>query len=247
MVSSRARCVHGKARVHAARSRWRLSARRRSMRLPGTTPASARCAAAAAAIARVIPVCPRCGGATRIIALITDGPTVRDILGHLGVPTAAPRIVPTRGHSGVRARRESPPQACRAAGCHRKWTIDSNDRRPHTAAPAIETAIRIRQAYRPRRSITFAARDGPVHARAPHCCLVRTRDARSPGNALRLTRGCRELDGRARRTIEMAGELKREVLRRLEVLPDERDKALAVVPFQQACRSTRVTSMGAGR
>ena len=32
----------------------------------------------------------------RIIAFITDGPTVRDILGHLGEPTAPPRIAPAR-------------------------------------------------------------------------------------------------------------------------------------------------------
>jgi len=33
----------------------------------------------------------------RIIAFITDGATVRDILGHLGEPTAPPRIAPARG------------------------------------------------------------------------------------------------------------------------------------------------------
>jgi hypothetical protein len=33
----------------------------------------------------------------RIIAFITDGPTVRDILGHLGEPTAPPRSAPARG------------------------------------------------------------------------------------------------------------------------------------------------------
>ena len=42
-------------------------------------------------------LCPRCGGAMRIIAFITDGPTVHDILGHLGEPTAPPRIAPARG------------------------------------------------------------------------------------------------------------------------------------------------------
>jgi hypothetical protein len=31
------------------------------------------------------------------IAFITDGPTVRDILVHLGEPTAPPRIAPARG------------------------------------------------------------------------------------------------------------------------------------------------------
>ena len=33
----------------------------------------------------------------RIIAFITDGPTVRDTLAHLGEPTAPPRIAPARG------------------------------------------------------------------------------------------------------------------------------------------------------
>ena len=32
----------------------------------------------------------------RIIAFITDAPTVRDILAHLGEPTAPPRIAPAR-------------------------------------------------------------------------------------------------------------------------------------------------------
>ena len=33
----------------------------------------------------------------RIIAFITDASTIRDILGHLGEPTAPPRIAPARG------------------------------------------------------------------------------------------------------------------------------------------------------
>jgi hypothetical protein len=33
----------------------------------------------------------------RIIAFITDGPTVRDILAHCGEPTAPPRSAPARG------------------------------------------------------------------------------------------------------------------------------------------------------
>ena len=40
--------------------------------------------------------CTHCGGAMRIIAFITDAPTVRDILAHLGEPTALPRIAPAR-------------------------------------------------------------------------------------------------------------------------------------------------------
>src|SRR3989442_14836082 len=37
-------------------------------------------------------VCPTCGGAMRILAFITDAPTVRAILAHLGEPTAPPPI-----------------------------------------------------------------------------------------------------------------------------------------------------------
>jgi len=41
--------------------------------------------------------CTDSGADMRIIAFITDGPTVRDILVHLGEPTAPPRIAPARG------------------------------------------------------------------------------------------------------------------------------------------------------
>ncbi len=39
----------------------------------------------------------------RIIAFSTDGPTVRDLLGHLGEPTAPPRIAPARTCRNTRA------------------------------------------------------------------------------------------------------------------------------------------------
>jgi hypothetical protein len=70
---------------------------------PAAEPAHRRAARYAwamllARIYEVFPlVCPRCGTEMRIIAFITDGPTVRDILGHLGEPTAPPRIAPARG------------------------------------------------------------------------------------------------------------------------------------------------------
>jgi len=69
---------------------------------PAAEPAPRRAARYAwalllARIYEVFPlVCPRCGGAMRIIAFITDGPTVRDILAHCGEPTAPPRIAPAR-------------------------------------------------------------------------------------------------------------------------------------------------------
>jgi hypothetical protein len=70
---------------------------------PATEPAHRRAARFAWAlllvrIYEVCPlVCPDCGGAMRIIAFITDAPTVRDILDHLGEPTMPPRIAPARG------------------------------------------------------------------------------------------------------------------------------------------------------
>ena len=42
-------------------------------------------------------VCPLFGAEMRIIAFITDGPTVRDVLVHVGEPTTPPRIAPARG------------------------------------------------------------------------------------------------------------------------------------------------------
>ena len=70
---------------------------------PAAEPAHRRAARYAwalllARIYEVFPlVCPNCGGAMRIIAFITAGPTMRDILDHLGEPTAPPRIAPVRG------------------------------------------------------------------------------------------------------------------------------------------------------
>ena len=50
-----------------------------------------------ARIYEVFPLrCSLCGAEMRIIAFITDGPTLRDILDHLGEPTAPPRIAPAR-------------------------------------------------------------------------------------------------------------------------------------------------------
>ena len=70
---------------------------------PAAEPAHRRAAryAWALLLARIYEVfplgCPTCGGAMRIIAFITAAPTVRDILVHLGEPTAPPRIAPARG------------------------------------------------------------------------------------------------------------------------------------------------------
>jgi len=51
-----------------------------------------------ARIYEVFPLlCPRCGGQMRIIALITDGASIREILDHLGEATSPPRILPARG------------------------------------------------------------------------------------------------------------------------------------------------------
>ena len=70
---------------------------------PTAEPAQRRAARSAwarllARIYEVFPLgCPLFGAQMRIIAFITDGPTVRDILAHRGEPTAPPRIAPARG------------------------------------------------------------------------------------------------------------------------------------------------------
>jgi hypothetical protein len=82
----------------------------------------------------------------RIIAFITDGPTLRDILDHLGEPTAPPRFAPAsrpaHGHPGVGARPNVPPPAGGAACRHRKSMLDPTHRRPHPRTRAIEMTIR---------------------------------------------------------------------------------------------------------
>ena len=51
-----------------------------------------------ARIYKVFPlVCPLCGGNMRIIAFITEGVQIRQILEHIGVDAQAPRIAPARG------------------------------------------------------------------------------------------------------------------------------------------------------
>ena len=51
-----------------------------------------------ARIYEVLPlVCPKCGGEMRIIAFINDDLVIREILGHIGAPTSAPRIAPALG------------------------------------------------------------------------------------------------------------------------------------------------------
>lgn len=56
--------------------------------------------------------CPLCSTERRIIAVVTDGSTVRDILVHLGEPTAPPRIAPARAPplwETAEAEHDSPP------------------------------------------------------------------------------------------------------------------------------------------
>jgi len=51
-----------------------------------------------ARIYEVLPLlCPKCGGEMRIIAFITEGTVIREILRHLGEPTSPPRLMPARG------------------------------------------------------------------------------------------------------------------------------------------------------
>jgi hypothetical protein len=44
--------------------------------------------------------CPQCGGPVRIIAFITDAPSIRAILNHLGEPTAPPTRYANGGPEG---------------------------------------------------------------------------------------------------------------------------------------------------
>ena len=45
--------------------------------------------------------CLHCGGRRKLIALIHDGPLVRKILDHLGLPTEPPRLEPARVCEGL--------------------------------------------------------------------------------------------------------------------------------------------------
>ena len=70
---------------------------------PATGPAHRRAARYAwalllARISEVFPLrCALCGAEMRVIAFITAASSVRNILAHLGEPTAPPRIAPARG------------------------------------------------------------------------------------------------------------------------------------------------------
>jgi len=51
-----------------------------------------------ARIYEVLPLLrPQCGGAMKIIAFITEAAVIRQVLGHLGEPTAPPHLMPARG------------------------------------------------------------------------------------------------------------------------------------------------------
>lgn len=64
-------------------------------------PASAKRIAWAQLLKRVfnidISVCSRCQGKVKIIAAIEDPKVIKKILGHMGLPSTAPRLAPARG------------------------------------------------------------------------------------------------------------------------------------------------------
>jgi len=65
---------------------------------PKRAPAHYLWAVLIARIYEVFPLlCPMCGGHMRLIAFITDGIQIRQILDHIGVACEAPRISPARG------------------------------------------------------------------------------------------------------------------------------------------------------
>jgi len=88
----------------------------------------------------VLPLgCPLCGAGMRIIAFVT-------VAAHPGA-TPGRRVpahasLPARRHPGGRAGPEAPRQACGAARCHRKWTLDSTDRLLHIQACAVASPVR---------------------------------------------------------------------------------------------------------
>ena len=65
---------------------------------PKRSPVHYLWAVLSARIYEVFPlVCPICGGQMRLIAFITEGAQIRQILDHIGVDSQAPRIAPARG------------------------------------------------------------------------------------------------------------------------------------------------------
>jgi len=58
-------------------------------------------------------MCPLCGTDMRVIAFVTDAPTIHDILVHLGEPTAPPRVAPARQPARARPPWRQPPPEVR--------------------------------------------------------------------------------------------------------------------------------------
>ena len=77
--------------------------------------------------------------------------------------------VAARGHPGALARPKVPQEACGAARCHRKWTLDPPELLLHTQPSALEMAIR--------RTLTpfagRALRDGLLRQRSTLATLAR--------------------------------------------------------------------------
>ncbi|MBL0354463.1 MAG: hypothetical protein IPP03_18110 [Dechloromonas sp.] len=66
-------------------------------------------------------LCPQCGGGEiKIIAFMTEGPAIREILCHPGVPTSPPALKPARGaavgNAGLPAWRDGVASGHRSAG-----------------------------------------------------------------------------------------------------------------------------------
>src|SRR5450759_2060775 len=76
----------------------RVSALRHTTAPPNRSAVHYLWAVLIARIYEVFPlVCPICGGQMRLIAFITEGAQIRQILDHIGVDSQAPRIAPARG------------------------------------------------------------------------------------------------------------------------------------------------------
>ena len=102
-------------------------------------------------IYEVLPLlCPRCGGATRIIAFITEAAAIQAILGHLGEPKPPPRLRPAQRRRCGRCRTadviacKRPDHPCRAerdsvqarpAAAHKRFRLR------HHCSPGLGIAV----------------------------------------------------------------------------------------------------------
>lgn len=114
-------------------------------------------AALLARIYEIFPlVCPRCGAEMRIIAFVTDAPTIHHILVHLGEPTAPPASRPHAARRGGTCPMPGPVASIPRPSRHRSTSSTSasagsqNHRRGRDAGPGQLVPAAARRAMRHR-------------------------------------------------------------------------------------------------